>query len=996
MAIRIPGPENIGGAPSLAPQGPMLQADTSAIGRGVQTLGAGVEQVGNALGNLAAKAKKEQDLSDVSLAEADYMKGIIGLKNDLSQNNDYTALGALADNGSQDVLNSAAERIRDPKLRQSWQRETELKRLSFMDDVQTRAIGLRHDESVANFQTALDAQLTSAQDAQLTREERQASVDAGLGSIERAKSIGLITPSQYVTMRDDFLTKANQGWAINHYKWMMQTNPEQAASELNAAADNYGIQSMHTALTQASNGGPVQISPEIAALVAKDLKDASLPLEPALQAAYLANPKVNAQYASDAITVLARDKFKGDMGAAIVALAPGSTMEIAAQFAANHDASKLPDPIRKFYQSTLDGMTPASLNHMPIVADPKVHLDQVNPDLLSRYESLQTAFGKQLVITSGYRDPAANKQAGGVEHSQHIDHNAIDIDWSNLTKEERLRFLQTASAVGFTGLGIYENHVHLDMGSRRAWGPSTHADSIPAYAAGVVSEHMAGKIEALPPPNMKLPPAVRLLTPDQRVTLAAEARSTQQNQSISLRSSIEAATNDAPAAIALTGSYNGPTMTPADFVGAYGAQEGVSRYRAYSAALDVAQQQFQFRTASDAEINAAVEAARPTNTNLGQSSGAEVASARFTAVQQAAQKVREARAADPASYVQQNFASVGEAWKGATTPEGLKKAISATSIAERQLGIAQPALLPKSMADGIAAVFNDKTMTQQDRANALTSVLSAASTPADQRAIMAQLVQAGVPSYVNRAMAAVEDGRSGDATALLTAATADIENMPNKADPKDVTSVNQNIAELFKGNEIGAVFYQTGPAADSRNINNAARDKELLYRAAIINLSNGMNPGDAVKAAAAAFFGPVKVATGNGNAAGAGYRVVIPQTADENTYRQGFRGLSAKVADALRSRMTMTISALPSVGPTDAKVLAAVRDSYARAVIQSGYFTSLGGGQGYVFINPKTNAPVVDQNNKPLVFSDVDVEAAAQGYLSDQADYIGSTYSGGM
>ena len=39
-------------------------------------------------------------------------------------------------------MTSAAEKITDPKLRKSWQQETELKRLGFLDDVQTRAIGL--------------------------------------------------------------------------------------------------------------------------------------------------------------------------------------------------------------------------------------------------------------------------------------------------------------------------------------------------------------------------------------------------------------------------------------------------------------------------------------------------------------------------------------------------------------------------------------------------------------------------------------------------------------------------------------------------------------------------------------------------------------------------------------------------------------------------------------------------------------------------------------
>jgi hypothetical protein len=64
---------------------------------------------------------------------------------------------------------------------------------------------------------------------------------------------------------------------------------------------------------------------------------------------------------------------------------------------------------------------------------------------------------------------------------------------SNLSIEDRKRLIAAASARGFTGIGIYENSLHFDMraGGPAMWGPSHHADSIPAWASGAQEAHAA-------------------------------------------------------------------------------------------------------------------------------------------------------------------------------------------------------------------------------------------------------------------------------------------------------------------------------------------------------------------------------------------------------------------------------------------------------------------------------------------------------------------------
>lgn len=120
----------------------------------------------------------------------------------------------------------------------------------------------------------------------------------------------------------------------------------------------------------------------------------------------------------------------------------------------------------------------------------------VRPELVSRFKATQNAFGKSVPIVSGHRDKGTNVAAGGAKGSQHLDGNAIDLDVSNMSIKERKRLIATASANGFTGIGVYNNSIHLDMGERRSWGtkkPTGGYNPVPAWAADEVQQHLAGK-----------------------------------------------------------------------------------------------------------------------------------------------------------------------------------------------------------------------------------------------------------------------------------------------------------------------------------------------------------------------------------------------------------------------------------------------------------------------------------------------------------------------
>lgn len=109
-------------------------------------------------------------------------------------------------------------------------------------------------------------------------------------------------------------------------------------------------------------------------------------------------------------------------------------------------------------------------------------MENLDPGFKTAVSSLQSAFGKELPIVSGYRDPARNKRAGGASRSRHMHGDAVDIDVSNLSRSERIQLIQLARQQGFGGIGIYPNSLHIDKGRTRAWGPNFRGSSLPQWA----------------------------------------------------------------------------------------------------------------------------------------------------------------------------------------------------------------------------------------------------------------------------------------------------------------------------------------------------------------------------------------------------------------------------------------------------------------------------------------------------------------------------------
>ena len=88
----------------------------------------------------------------------------------------------------------------------------------------------------------------------------------------------------------------------------------------------------------------------------------------------------------------------------------------------------------------------------------KIHIDL---NLVYRLEEIRTRIGnKRIDITSGARCKAENNKAGGASNSPHLLGKAADIQAEGATP---VFVALMAETVGNVRIGIYPNHVHIDV-----------------------------------------------------------------------------------------------------------------------------------------------------------------------------------------------------------------------------------------------------------------------------------------------------------------------------------------------------------------------------------------------------------------------------------------------------------------------------------------------------------------------------------------------------
>ncbi len=540
--------------------------------------------------------------------------------------------------------------------------------------------------------------------------------------------------------------------------------------------------------------GLMQIIPDQAGMaVANKIGDkAYQSMTPQQRVAFLQNPDNNRKYGATYLGMML-DKYHGDAEAALIAYnaGPGNADK---WLASGRNYGVLPDQKQTVpyvqqglaqlgaarviagpanrdapVSAPVAGNSGAPGKTLPVITGTQagrqpLQMDGVKPQILSTWQQVQGDFGRQVPIVSGFRDAATNAKAGGANHSQHLDGNAIDLDVSNMSKQDRLKLVEIASARGFTGIGIYNNSIHLDMrqGERVVWGFDHHADSVPPWAFKFAANHKAAAYGAGTPvaggdaaatggsaqPAQAADPGPgnygKVYVPDavanmpisdfQQLqanvvdfhTVMTDAQKAQ--LAVDKANTASQAANDI-ASIEQTGkgAIQGPDTTAFEQqILAVNGTDGEAKLQAYREDKFVAQKVWNMTQDAGRLSDAQLEGRLMQLTPRG-GPNAAVDQKVYEGVSTKIKAIQAARKDDPATASMQNFPEVAKAWAAVDPkdPDTARAAIQATVNAQIATGVpgdkVQP--LPLEAATRVVSVIQDETQPVDARINALVSTV---------------------------------------------------------------------------------------------------------------------------------------------------------------------------------------------------------------------------------------------------------------------------------
>lgn len=101
---------------------------------------------------------------------------------------------------------------------------------------------------------------------------------------------------------------------------------------------------------------------------------------------------------------------------------------------------------------------------------PCCHKVIICKSLVVTLQRIRDAVEKPIIVTSGYRCPARNKDVGGVVNSYHTQGKAADFKIPGMTPTEVLEFIEKnlPDIANSCGIGTYSSWTHLDVRGKKA------------------------------------------------------------------------------------------------------------------------------------------------------------------------------------------------------------------------------------------------------------------------------------------------------------------------------------------------------------------------------------------------------------------------------------------------------------------------------------------------------------------------------------------------
>ena len=103
--------------------------------------------------------------------------------------------------------------------------------------------------------------------------------------------------------------------------------------------------------------------------------------------------------------------------------------------------------------------------------------NKITGALVTKLQSLRDMINMPIHITSGYRCQLYNKKIGGYINSKHKKGEAGDIQ----ALMSKVFLAKMAENVGFKRIGLYPNHVHLELGDKPLYWVVSRYGNKPIY-----------------------------------------------------------------------------------------------------------------------------------------------------------------------------------------------------------------------------------------------------------------------------------------------------------------------------------------------------------------------------------------------------------------------------------------------------------------------------------------------------------------------------------
>lgn len=191
-ALDLSGPENMRSGRVIA------SYDTSAIGRGLA-------DGGNSISDVAGKLKDQENVIGATRATAAFDTGLIDINNQAATDGDYTTLPDRVKKKTQDLLNSSAALIVDPRMREKWMIQAGVTAAQAVDGVHDKTVTLAQEQGRVGLAQALQSQANILGNPDLDINTRNKARAEAAASINYARDSGLLTPAQAQTWQDQYV-----------------------------------------------------------------------------------------------------------------------------------------------------------------------------------------------------------------------------------------------------------------------------------------------------------------------------------------------------------------------------------------------------------------------------------------------------------------------------------------------------------------------------------------------------------------------------------------------------------------------------------------------------------------------------------------------------------------------------------------------------------------------------------------------------------------------